>query len=207
VKVSTLLLALLMPGLMAEPRLVLSKYFKGSTPESVIITIEHSGEASYREGKEDDNPLSFQLAESDVRQLFELADKLDHFQHPLESGLKVAQMGVKTFRFEFQSETHEVSFNYSVDENAQALQECFERISETERDFIELDRTMHFDKLGVNQALALIEIAHQNKRLVAPQQFLPLLDRIAKNESFLHMARARAAALAEVLRGGPPAQP
>ena len=45
------------------------------------------------------------------------------------------------------------------------------------------------------------------KRLVAPEQFLPLLDRIAKNESFLHMARERAAALAEAIRKPPTPSP
>jgi hypothetical protein len=35
---------------------------------------------------------------------------------------------------------------------------------------------------------------------VAPLQFLPLLDRVANNEAFLHMARERAAALAEKIR-------
>jgi hypothetical protein len=39
---------------------------------------------------------------------------------------------------------------------------------------------------------------------VAPDQFLPLLDRIAKNESFLHIARERAAGLAESIRKPPP---
>jgi hypothetical protein len=38
------------------------------------------------------------------------------------------------------------------------------------------------------------------KRLVAERQFLPLLDRVVGNESYIHMARARAAALAESIR-------
>jgi hypothetical protein len=41
---------------------------------------------------------------------------------------------------------------------------------------------------------------------VAAQQFLPLLDRIVKNESFLHIARERAAAIAEAIRKPAPAQ-
>ncbi len=32
--------------------------------------------------------------------MFSLADKLEHFAHPLESHLKVANMGMKTFRYE-----------------------------------------------------------------------------------------------------------
>ena len=80
------------------------------------------------------------------------------------------------------------------------LLDLFERISETEQKFIELDRAVHFDKLGVNQAVLQVEVTYERKRLVAPQQFLPLLDRIAKNESYLHMARERAASLADAFR-------
>ncbi len=76
-----------------------SKYFKGSVPEYVAITVEPDGKATYQEAKEDDNPIRIQLSASDAQTLFDLAAKLDHFQHPLESGLKVANMGVKTFAF------------------------------------------------------------------------------------------------------------
>ena len=57
-----------------------------------------------------------------------------------------------------------------------------------------LDRTAHFEKLGVNDVLLQMQITWEHNRLVAPEQFLPLLDRIAKNESYLHISRERAAA-------------
>jgi hypothetical protein len=43
------------------------------------------------------------------------------------------------------------------------------------------------------------------KRLVALEQFLPTLDRIANNESYMHTARAKAAELGETIRKGTPA--
>lgn len=188
----------------AAPHLEYSKYFKGSVPELVIIIVEQDGKASYQEAKDDDNPIRIQLPPSDAATLFDLATKLNHFQRPLESGLKVAQMGVKTFRFLDGEEKHEVQFNYSQDTDAQALQAWFERITETERAFIDLDRTAHYEKLGVNDVLLQIQILWDHKHVVAPEQFLPLLDRITKNESYLHMARERAAGLAEAIRKGPP---
>lgn len=184
----------------AEPRLFYSKYFKGSVPEYVSITLEHNGQLTYQEGKEDDNPIKLQLSAADAQAAFDLADKLDHFQHPLESGLKVAQMGIKTFRFESGDEKHEVEFNYSQDENAQALQNWFERVTETEGCFADLDRTVHYDKLGVHDVLLQIQIAYEHHRLVAPEQFLPLLDRVIKNESYMHIARERAATIADAIR-------
>lgn len=194
-------LLLLFAGLAsADPRLFYSKYFKNSVPEYVAISIDPGGAATYQEAKDDDNPIKIQLAKSDVDEMFSLAQKLDHFQHPVESGLKVANMGTKTFGFEDGAQKHTVEFNYSQDLNAQALLDWFERITETEGHFIQLDRTVHYDKLGVNDVLLQLQITWDHKRLVDPQQFLPLLDRVAKNESFLHIDRERAAAISEAIR-------
>jgi hypothetical protein len=132
--------------------------------------------------------------------MFALAARLDHFKRPLESGLKVAMMGIKTFRIEDGGEQREVKFNYSEDADARALQDWFERISETEQNFINLERTVKYDKLGVNAAILQLQVTIDRKRLVAPEQFLPLLDRVARNDSYLNMARSRAAGLAEAFR-------
>jgi hypothetical protein len=191
--------------LCAAPRLFYSKYFKGSVPEYVAITVERDGQVTYQEAKDDDNPIHIQLDTAAAQELFDLTDKLDHFQHPLESGLKIANLGTKTFRFEDGAEHHEIQFNYSEDVNAQALLDRFERISETEQHFANLDRTAHFEKLGVNDVLLQMQASWERNRLVAPEQFLPLLDRIAKNESYLHISRELAAAIAEAIRK-PPAQ-
>lgn len=189
----------------AAPRLFYSKYFKGSVPEFVAITVERSGATTYQEAKDDDNPMRVQLTPAETEELFDLAEKLDRFKHPVESGLKVANMGTKTFRFEDGAEKHEIQFNYSVDVTTQTLLDWFERIAETEQDSIDLDRAIHYDKLGVNDALLRLQITLEHKRLVAAEQFLPLLDRVVKNESFLHIARERAASLADVIRKPAPA--
>ncbi|MBZ5607219.1 MAG: hypothetical protein LAP38_03105 [Acidobacteriia bacterium] len=188
----------------AAPRLLYSKYFKGSVPEYVAISVERDGKATYQEAKEDDNPIRIQLSAPDTQTLFDLADKLDHFQRPLEAGLKVANMGVKTFTFVNADERHEIQFNYSQDDSAKTLLDWFERITETEGHFINLDRTVHYDKLGVNDVLLQLQITWERGRVVAPEQFLPLLDRIVKNESYLHISRERAAGLAEAIRGPQP---
>jgi hypothetical protein len=199
-------LALLLASVLsAAPRLFYSKYFKGSVPEYVAITVERDGQVTYQEAKDDDNPIHIQLPSADLNEMFTLAEKLDRFQHPLESGLKIANLGAKTFRFEDGAEHHEIQFNYSEDLNAQVLLDRFERITETEQHFANLDRTAHFEKLGVNDVLLQMQITWDRNRLVAPEQFLTLLDRIAKNESYLHISRERAAAMAEAIRKPAPA--
>lgn len=182
------------------PRLVFSKSFPGSSPAFVEITLDHAGNATYKDAVDDDQPMRFQLAETDTNDIFTLADKLGRFNHALEAPVKVAFMGMKTFRFENGAEKHEVKFNYSEDLDAQAILDWFERISETEQHVIDLERAAKYDKLGVNQAVLLVQIAFEHKRLVAAQQFLPMLDRVAKNETYMHMARERAAGLAEAIR-------
>lgn len=189
--------------LSAAPRLLYSKYFKGSVPEFVSITVERDGNVIYQEAKDDDNPIHLQLGDAAAQELFDLTEKLGRFQRPLESGLKIANLGTKTFRFEDGAEQHEIQFNYSEDANAQALLDRFERITETERHFVNLDRTAHFEKLGVNEVLLQMQVSWEHNRLVAPEQFLPLLDRIAKNESYLHISRELAAAIADAIRKPP----
>lgn len=188
----------------AAPRLIFSKSFPGSKPAWFAISVEKSGAAEYKEEPNDENPLRFQMAASEIEEMFALTEKLGRFNRPLESGLKVAMMGIKTFRIEDEGEQREVKFNYSEDADAKALLDWFERIAESEWHYINLERTVKYDKLGVNQAILLLQVSIERKRLVAPQQFLPLLDRVVKNESYLNMARTRAAGLAEAIRAEPP---
>ena len=109
-------------------------------------------------------------------------------------------MGMKTYRFENGAEKNEVKYNFSEDPDARLLQDWFERIVETEQNLINLERSAKYDKLGVNKSLLMLHTYFERKRLVAPQQLLPLLDRIAKNETYMHMSRERAAGLADAIR-------
>jgi hypothetical protein len=181
-------------------QLTMSKSFPGSVPAYSEVRIDAEGHAEYREDPKDEDPLKFQISHEDRQAMWDLVEKLGHFTRPLESGLKVARMGDKTFRWE----KNEVTFNYSEDEDAKALLDWYERICETERDYIALETAAKYDKLGVENALLQLEISWDKKRLVAPQQMLPMLDRIVKNEGFLHMARNRAANLADEIRNAKP---
>jgi hypothetical protein len=184
----------------ADSRLFFSKSFPGSTPAYVAITVEQNGAGEYKEAADDETPLKFHLSPAEAAEMFALAEKLDRFKRPLESPLKVAQMGMKTFRFEDGANKTEVKFNFSEDVDARALADWFERISETAQNYWTLERAVKYDKLGVNKALLQFEAAIDRKRVVSPQLFLPMLDRVAKNDSYLNMARSRAANLAEAIR-------
>ena len=189
------------------PRFFYSKSFPGSSPAYVQVTLEKNGEAVYREAPDDDLPLTFKLTEAETAEVYALVDKLDSFKRPIESGLKVAFMGTKTFRLEKGAEKTEIQFNYSEDPNAKALWDWCERLTESAQHRIALERAAKYDHLGVLKALNLLGYAVERKRVVGLEQYLPTLDRIIKNETYMHTARARASEIAEFIRAGaPPAQ-
>ncbi len=184
----------------APARILYTKSFPRSNPAFVSINLDRTGAGEYREAADDDNPLKFQLREAETAEIFALAEKLDYFSRSLEAPVKVAFMGMKTFRYEGGGRNGEVKFNYSEDLNARALADWFERIAESEQHLINLERAAKYDRLGVLKALLQLESAWDRKRLVGTAQYLPMLDRIAKNETYMHTARVRAAGIAEAIR-------
>src|SRR6266545_6255211 len=93
-------------------RFFFSKAFPNSVPAYVQVTVEKSGEVEYKEAPDDELPLKFKLTDTETSDVFGLVEKLDFFKRPVESGLKVAFMGTKTFRFEKGASKAEVQFNY-----------------------------------------------------------------------------------------------
>jgi hypothetical protein len=195
---TVLLLAL---ALTASAQLIVyTKVFPGSNPAYAKITITKAGALTYQEEPIEPEPSEVQLDAPTTAAIFDLAAKLDHFKTKLESGLKVARTGDKTYRWEEGGSSIETKYNHTNDETARALQDWFERISETQRILADLERTYKYDRLGVNEMVVRLDTAWQLKRVVAPEQFIPILDRITKNESLLNMARDRAADLSDAFK-------
>jgi hypothetical protein len=189
-------LACCAPLIAAPPKLTYTRIFPGSTPDYFCVDVDRSGNLKYKESPTDDNPLRAQLSDGDVTTLFAMAEKLAYFKQPLESGLKVANTGKKTFRYDDgTAPATETTFNYSLNETAQQLQERFEQIATTERAYIELERALRYDRLGLNDALAQVESLWLRKQLAAPKQFVPILTRISTRETLMHLVRDRAARL------------
>jgi hypothetical protein len=181
-------------------RIVYTNAFPGSVPAYVKIAISKSGAMTYQEEANEPEPDEVQLDTATTTTIFDLADKLGHFKTNLESGLKVANTGLKTYRWEDNPSTFETKYNHSKDENALALQSWFEHITESQRLLADLERTYKYDRLGVNEIVERLDVAFRQKRVVAPEQFIPMLDRIAKNESLINMARDRAADLSDAFK-------
>lgn len=179
------------------------KIFKSSFPEFVEIKLDQTGSGTYdiRQMSDAASPQAFTIGAPLTRKIFELAGKLHDFQGvDLEIHRRIANLGEKTFRYEEGGAVHEVSFNYTLDPNATQLLAIFEGLTRQEMDLSDLQRTMRYDHLGVNDALMQIEADYNNKQLPEADRFLGLLDQIAADTRFIDIARDRARTLAGRIR-------
>jgi hypothetical protein len=179
------------------------KVFKTSYPEFVEIKISDSGSGTYdiRQLSDDANPQPMKIDPALVQRIFDLAAKLHNFDGiDLEMHRRIANLGEKTFRYDRGSESHSVSFNYTLDRSAGELLDIFEGLSRQQTDLSDLVRTMRYDRLGVNDVLLQIQKDYDHKLLPEPQQLLASLDQLAADTHFIDIARERARNLAARIR-------
>jgi hypothetical protein len=187
----------------ADATITFRKVFKSSYPEFVEIKITQNGAGTFdiRQLDDDASPQAFEIGAPLVQKIFDLADKLHDFQGvDLEVHRRLANLGDKTFRFEKAGETHETTFNYTLDATASQLLAVFESLTRQESDLADLQRTMRYDRLGVNDVVLEVQADYDNKQLPEPERFLTLLDQLAADQKFIDIARDRARTLAGRIR-------
>ncbi len=185
-------------------KLFFSRNFPGSVPEYFDVTVQTDGKVIYREALDDELPIEFQAPESDISRLFEISEKLGYFEHPFAAPKrKTAFTGDKILRYtKAAGDDSQVEFVFVNDESVAELVSWFLRVAETEQHRINIERAIQFDRLGVNKAILQFHASFDRGRVVAPRQFLPLLQNIAKDMKVVHVARSRAAGLAEQIEAG-----
>jgi hypothetical protein len=187
----------------SEATITFRKVFKSSYPEFVEIKVKQSGKGTYdiRQLDDDASPQAFEISASLAQKIFDLSGKLHDFQGvDLEVHRRLANLGEKTFRYEKGGDSHETTFNYTLDMTAAQLLSVFEGLSRQESDLSDLRRTMRYDRLGVNDVVLQIEADYDNKQLPEPEGFLDLLDQLAADQKFIDIARERARTLAGRIR-------
>ena len=129
-------------------------FFPDRAPWYFAITLVPDGAATYNESEDPDNSEAVHLEPAATKQAFELCRTGSAVsKKPLESGLKIANMGQKTLRWEQGAEKNEAKYNYSIIDDAKTLGDIFERIAESTRMILELRRALKHDRLGVNDAV------------------------------------------------------
>jgi prephenate dehydratase len=181
------------------------KVFKSSYPEFVEIKVNDSGSGTYdiRQLDEEPNPHPLAVGSGLAQRIFQLAATLHNFQgQNLDVHRRIANLGQKTLKYDKGSESYEVTFNYTLNDSATQLLDIFEGIAREESDLADLQRTMKYDRLGVNDILMQVEGDYSKKLLPEPERLLPTLDQIASDEKIIDIARDRARSLASHIRGG-----
>lgn len=185
------------------PIVTFRKIFKSSYPEFVEIKVMQTGAGTYdiRQLDDEASPAPFQIGPALTQRIFELTARLRNFKGlDLDVHRRIANLGEKTFRYEKAGESHEVKFNYTLDDSATQLLNIFEGLTRQESDLSNLERAMRYDRLGVNDAVRQVESDYNEKLLPEPERLLPSLDRVASDSAYIDIARQKARALAIRIR-------
>lgn len=183
--------------------LTFRRIFKSSYPEFVEITVNEEGAGTFDIRQLDDtsSPQPLEIGSGLVHKMFELADSLHDFQGvDLDVHRRIADLGQKMFIYKKGSETHEVTFNYTLNNSAQQLLAIFEGLQRQELDVSDMERVMRYDHLGIADVIARVQTDVKSKLIPEPDALLPALDQIASNSELMDMSRQRARAVAEQIR-------
>ena len=152
------------------------------------------GQVYFTKRNEDEIKLPITLRASamqTLRALFEKADFLSE-SRDFVSQRKVADMGLKTVRFSTGSKQREVAYNYTEDRGLQEITTFFENLCQQERALFEMDLALKYDRLGIPKKLDELDSSLNAKRVVAPERFAPVLEKIYADQTLMNLARKEA---------------
>jgi hypothetical protein len=152
------------------------------------------GKFNFKKRQEDALEIDFELKPAKVETLlsyFVRADFLNETKN-FVSPRKVADMGLKTVRFENGARKREVTFNYTEDRTMMDIVDFFENLCQQEKSLFEMGLALKYDRLGIPKKLDELERNLTAKRIVEPERFAPVLEKIYRDESLMNLARTEA---------------
>jgi len=183
------------------------RVFKGSNPEFIEIKIGEDGTATYdiRQLSDAADPEPFHVSDALRMKVFEMAGELHNFEgQDLDVHRRIADLGQKTFRYEKGAEAYETHYNYTLNRPATQLALVFEGLFLQQRDLMDLEQKLKYDRLGVNDSLRQFDTDLSQQAIPEPDQLLPVLDRVIADNRVVEVARQRARSLAERIRVATP---
>jgi hypothetical protein len=164
--------------------------------ESYGIELNGNGKGQYyfkkRNEDEINQPVKLRASAIEtLRALFQKADFLNE-SRDFVSQRKVADMGSKTIRFETGSKQREVVYNYTEDRTVQEITTFFENLCQQERALFEMDLALKYDRLGIPKKLDELDNNLNAKRIIAPERFVPVLEKIYADQTLMNLARKEA---------------
>lgn len=160
------------------------------------IELGDDGRGRFQFKKRDEEPILLEVvlkpaAIENLVALFARADFLNE-SRDFVSQRKVADMGLKTVCYETASRKREVVYNYTEDRNLQEISNFFENLCQQERALFEMDLALKYDRLGIPKKLDELDRNLSAKRIVAPERFTQVLEKIYQDQSLMHLARKEA---------------
>src|SRR5262245_30244915 len=164
--------------------------------ESYGIELNGNGVGQFQFKKRDENEIKLPVALrasaiETLRGLFQRAEFLDESKE-FVSQRKVADMGTKTVRFETGSRQRQVIYNYTEDRTLQEITTFFENLCQQEKALFEMDLALKYDRLGIPKKLDELDSNLRAKRIVAPERFTPVLEKICSDQTLMNLARKEA---------------
>jgi hypothetical protein len=101
-------------------------------------------------------------------------------------------MGSKTVRLEAGSKRREVVYNFTEDRALQEITNFFENLSQQERALFEMDLALKYDRLGIPKKLDELDKNLNAHRIVAPERFTAVLEKIYADQALMNLARKEA---------------
>jgi len=184
--------------------------FPGSEPSHYEIAVSSNGHSTYdSDGKlspdSDNDPfhLDFSVSSETSRRIFELAERAHYFQGDIDSRKKnLASTGVKTLTYKDSTRSSRATYNYSPVVAVQQLTQLFQGLSTTLEFGRRLEYYHRYQKLALDEELKSMEDVANRNDLQELAAVVPILQRIANDQSVINPVRARALRLIE--RAGPP---
>ena len=188
----------------------------GGSPSHYTIAVEPSGSAAYRSNGGETNEatetssgepylMRFVMSEASRQRVFKLAEKLGYFKGSFDYTKRpVANTGSKTLTYADPQRHFSTTYNYTENADIQELTRFFQAVSNTLEFGRRLAFMQRFDKLGLHGELQKMVQMADEQQLAEVQAVAPVLQKISKDTSVMHVARLNAERLLDRSANGNP---
>jgi hypothetical protein len=178
----------------------------GVSPSHWTLTLHRDGSGHFRsergnppnasEGMDvPDEDRDVRLSADYAEHVFQTAKAHNWFNQKCESHLKVAFQGWKKLSYTGPDGQGSCTFNYSRDNEIQALGDSLIGVAETLREGARLEMLLQHDRLGLDREMEYISDGAKDGRIVQIGAIREILERLAADEEVLERVRKRAQTL------------
>jgi hypothetical protein len=171
--------------------------------QCVQLDADGKGEIKFKRRQADTVNLPVQLSASAREKFVALLMATNYLDHPetFESGKKIADLGLKRLTIELPSGKREGSFNFSLRKDITDLSTFFEALLNQETLSFDIMNAVQFERLSVPKRLEQVENELRANRIADPEELIPMLERIEKDQQIVNYARTQAGKIKKQIQG------